>query len=550
MRGARRVLTDLASVATVVVTLAAAVDTTRPRSSGAAPDERAIENGRRIYQDGILASGTAIPAVVQRDVPVHGAQLSCLSCHRRSGMGASEGSAGVPPVSGPLLYQPRKPPWRARPAYTDDTLARAIREGIDAAGRPLDVLMPRYGLADDDVRSLVAYLKTLSAADSPGVTAEAIHFATVVTPGVDPVGRQAMLDVLDTFFAEKNRETRRETRPAFHAPDPDANKNRAYRKWILRRWSLEGPPATWTEQLEAYYREQPVFAVLSGLGGDWRPVHDFCEAQALPCLLPNTDLPVATGKGFYVRYFSKGLGLEAQAVAEDVARDRAPRRVLQVFERGAPGEAAAESLRAALARHAQLTLFELPVAAGARPSATRLADEVDRAGATVVVLWLARSALAALATQDWKAPAGSRLYLSSSLLDGDLANVPSSLQDGALVAHPFAVPDELPARLRRLEAWLTSRRLALVRPRVQAQTYFACLIANEGLMHIKWYFQRDYLLDVIDHASGIASLAAVYPRVSFGPGQRYLAKGCYILALGTGPDRARVERASWIATGG
>ena len=58
-------------------------------------------------------------------------------------------------------------------------------------------------------------------------------------------------------------------------------------------WELEGPSETWRAQLEALYRQQPVFAVLSGVAeGRWRPMHEFCEATQLPCLFPTTDLPI------------------------------------------------------------------------------------------------------------------------------------------------------------------------------------------------------------------------------------------------------------------
>jgi hypothetical protein len=38
-------------------------------------------------------------------------------------------------------------------------------------------------------------------------------------------------------------------------------------------------------------------------------------------------------------------------------------------------------------------------------------------------------------------------------------------------------------------------------------------------------------MDTIDHAEWMAIFSAYYPRLSFGTGQRYLAKGCYILEL-------------------
>jgi hypothetical protein len=242
--------------------------------------------GRRLYREGILPSGQPVAALVAGDVPVHGPQLTCLGCHRRSGMGTTEGTANVPPIAGPLLFAPGGGP-HPRPAYTDETLARAIREGVDPAGRRLDPLMPRYHLGDADVRALAAYLRTLSARMAPGVTQETIRFATVVADDAPPAARDAMLDVLERFFAEKNAGTRQESRRARGQPTDAAN--RGYRRWLLSRWRLQGAPATWTAQLEEQYQREPVFAVLSGLAaGSWRPVHDFCERNC-----PTRSCPAA-----------------------------------------------------------------------------------------------------------------------------------------------------------------------------------------------------------------------------------------------------------------
>src|SRR5581483_1164800 len=278
---------------------------------GAAPADRGqmldamLARGRMLYRDGVTSTGEPVTAVVQGDVPVEGRQLTCVGCHQRSGMGSSEGSTGVPPISGPSLYAASDAPHR-RPAYTDETVARAIRDGIDSAGRSLTPLMPRYRLGSADVRALVEYLKTLSGTVSPGVTADTIRFATIVTDGVDPTASDAMLEVLTAYFAEKNRTTRHE--PGRDAVVADVTSSRGYRKWELSRWTLRGPPSTWSNQLEDYDRSEPVFAVVAGLAaGEWRPIHEFCERVEIPCLLPNTDLPAAVERDTYTLYFSRGV---------------------------------------------------------------------------------------------------------------------------------------------------------------------------------------------------------------------------------------------------
>jgi hypothetical protein len=501
--------------------------------------------GRRLYRDGMLASGGSLTAVVAGDVPVEGAQLPCVRCHARSGMGSTEGSAAVPPVSGAVLFAPAAG-QHPRPPYTDDTLVRAIREGVDPAGRPLDRLMPRYRLSDADASALVAYLRTLSVETSPGVTAETIRFATVVTDGVDPDTRDAMLQVLEMFFDEKNGATRLEPRRAL---TPGFQTGiRAYRKWILDRWALHGPSSTWAAQLEDYYRSEPPFALLAGLAsGSWQPIHEFCERKELPCLLPNTDLPVVAPGDFHTLYFSKGVALEAEVLAERVRRTARGAPVLQVFRRDGVGGDAAEALHRALTARPGVTIDDVPLPPGGHVDEAEVARRAAETKAGALVLWLPAEELAGL--EAWTQRTVP-IYLSSTMLGERLTSVPGSLRRATFVVHPFTLPSERTAGLQRLRAWLEKRGGTLRAERIQAQTYFACLAAGDALMHVRTALYRDYFLDTIDHTTGIAALAPYYPRLGFGPGQRYLAKGAYVLTLGGDGPEAIVTDASWVTVGG
>jgi mono/diheme cytochrome c family protein len=47
------------------------------------------------------------------------------------------------------------------PPYSDATIKRAITQGVDAAGKPLDWTMPRWQMSEGDLKDLLAFLKTL-----------------------------------------------------------------------------------------------------------------------------------------------------------------------------------------------------------------------------------------------------------------------------------------------------------------------------------------------------------------------------------------------------
>src|SRR5882672_5541320 len=192
--------------------------------------------------------------------------------------------------------------------------------------------MPHYTLDDEQMTGLINYLKGLSPGAVPGVTRSMLHFATIITPDADPVERQGVLDVLEKFFLDKNHYVRAES------PRLRSSRRMMFkvnRPWQLHVWELTGAAGTWEAQLRAHLAAEPVFAVISGVGGsNWAPVHRFCEAQSLPCLFPNLVLPVVAESDFDNLYLSKGVLLEAQLLAREIKEQHgrsSVRRVIQLF---------------------------------------------------------------------------------------------------------------------------------------------------------------------------------------------------------------------------
>jgi hypothetical protein len=516
-------------------------------------------SGKRLYLDGILASGDEVLATVEHDVSVQGDQLSCAYCHRRSGLGTSEGSNVVPSLTAASLYQPRKKVLRKayrskassgqeRPAYADESLAVAIRLGVDPSGRLLDPLMPRYVIDDENMASLIAYIKTLSAEDAPGVTDSTLHIATIVTDGVPDEDRRAMLDVLETYVEVKNVETRNEVENARFAPFYRELPYQAYRKWKLHVWELSGSDEAWEQQLFEHYARQPVFAVVNGIAaGSWAPIHEFCVRAEVPCLFPHTDLPVTSRQDFYALYLSRGLDLEARALAQHLLRSDLPgdARVVQVWERGGAGEKPARALRKALESAGRASVEDRILRAGEALQAEELQSILAGEHPSVLVLWLPEPNLDELARLAGESKALDQLFLSSSLRGHD-TDVPTVLSRRVHLVHPFDVPSNEPRNLVRLNNWLDSRGLERRDPRIQGDAYFAVMFLGRGMKHIKQNFSREYLIEVLEHALDNATFTSVYPRVSLGPGQRFASKGSYILGLSTGADPEWLPISDWI----
>ena len=508
----------------------------RPALSDAPPS--AV--GAAIYLHGVLGSGEPLAATRQDAEPLKGAQAACVNCHRRSGLGSKEARNVIPPVTGAFLFEahsdqshntdlPFIPGARPdRSPYSEATLARAIREGIDSEGHPLSYLMPRFALTDSDMAALIGHLRSLDHRRAPGVSQTELHFATILTPDVQPEKRRAVRQVLEQFFADRNLAPRGPASQTMTTSGATAFAKTMFkvnRRWVLHVWEPTGPASTWREQLEKSFREQPVFAVVSGISGlHWNVVNDFCQQRAVPCLFPNVELPPADADGqFHAVYFSRGVLLEADLIAAGIADPRlgdVPAHVLQIYRTGDVGSTAAQALAMTL-KERGIKVSDLALTDGVSV-ATALRD-TPRADA--VVLWLRPADLAALPASGPR----KTVYLSGLMGGLDAAPLPQAWREQVHMAYPVDLPERRRVRLDYALGWFRIRRIPVVDEQLQADTYLACGLLSETVKHLVDAFVPDYLIERLEDTVEHRILTGYYPRLTLAPNQRFASKGGFLV---------------------
>jgi mono/diheme cytochrome c family protein len=508
------------------------------------PERLAV--GQRIYREGITSSGSPLKAQSAAQTQLSGKTVACVACHRRSGYGASEGQTTVRPITAGALFEEQTLPVhsprikaqlgsRQRPAYTPALLARAIRQGIDSEGKPLESLMPRFALSDDDLGALIAYLGTLSAQASPGVDEHEIHLATVIDSSVAPERRRAMLDIMQAFVKDKGANVRQDEQ---RREAGNMRMYRSYRKWVLHVWELNGPADTWATQLEAYYRNQPVFALVGGLGqASWKSVHDFSERFEVPVVFPQVDVPVIQGENNYNLYLSRGVALQAEVLARYLKEQGDAKRVVQVYRADEVGLVTSATLRSALT---PVSLVQDIVLSG--PADDAFWAKTNLGQADTLVLWLRGADLANAPQQAFQVP----VYLSFDLLGAKLTPGLTKLSSNVRLVYPSDLSPKHESRLLRNKVWLHSKGIAITDEVVQMNTLFAMTVTSDALGHIMDSFSRDFFVERVEHAVAQTPTPSFYPGVSLGTSQRFAAKGSAVVTVLEGEKPTLKALSGWI----
>lgn len=475
------------------------------------------EVGKRIFLTGESPSGAEITAVIGQDgTPLPATSLPCGSCHGEDGTGRAEGGANPGPVIWSELtktYGHVHADGRRHPRFDAQSLARAVRDGVDPAGNPLDLTMPRYVLSAEDLESLTAYLRRLEGDIDPGIGPDELRIGTVLpTRGA---------------LAATGREMRSALEARLAAVNATGGLHGRRLRLVVEGYDSDGGPAAAAVSARRLVEGGRVFALVSGFSP--------AAEQALWALADRARVPLVgpftlfgsqpDSPSPWVFHLLAGVREQGRVLADfAAARSGTSRPPVAILHPRDP--LLAEAAAAAGARFAAKGFEAVEVIAftsGRLPAS--LADELKASGTKMVLYLGDDSDLAALTRAAGAADWAPYLLVPGGLAARAAVVAPAAFQHRIFLAVPTLPSDEKGGPIVRLAALDASGGAGHRAARIAADS--AARVLTEGLRRAGRSLSRRALVESLE---GLYRFdAGLLPSITYGPNRRVGALGAYVV---------------------
>ena len=115
-------------------------------------------NGERIFFTATSSSGK--PIYSQGFTMMHG-RIACANCHGTDGHGGNVRIMMTSFEAPNITWAELTGQHEDHAPYTKATIKDAIAKGLEPNGKELEIYMPRWQMADEDLDDLLSFLKTL-----------------------------------------------------------------------------------------------------------------------------------------------------------------------------------------------------------------------------------------------------------------------------------------------------------------------------------------------------------------------------------------------------
>lgn len=474
--------------------------------------------GKQLYVNGTRSSGEVIKVMIgQQSIELPGSTLPCASCHGEDGQGRPEGGIIPVDITWRFLTKPyghQHPNSRKHPAFTEQSFAASITDGMDPAGNHLDTAMPRYQLSSSDIADLIAYLKRLSTDYDPGLTETTIRVGTLL-PAKGPLGNmgQAMQNVLAAYFAEIN-----------------AGGGIYNRKITLEVAEFSGDPDAARKSFRRLIESEPVFAMVATVaGGMEKEILGLTESNGVPQIGPYTLFPensFSSSRSTF--YLLAGLRQQSRALVDYAVNvlGLANPSLAVIGPSGIFFQAATEGIETQRQKQGWSKLTRLPYPQG-RFDAQKLAANLKKLSPDALFYFGDDQTLPALLAVVDKLSPRPYVFMSGSLAGQNIFNAPTGFQDRIFLTYPTLPkdqtnPQEFAVLLKK--HGLSTRHLA-----AQIFAYSSAKLLVVGLQRAGKKLSRKKLIQILENLYQFDS--GLTPPLTYGPNRHIGSIGAYVVSI-------------------
>ena len=503
------------------------------------PLTAAEQRGKQIYLRGESSAGPEIIVMLGGgDTEVPATAFACANCHGLTGEGTEEGGLAAPSLVWHELTQARTSALttKERGPYTDATLARAIREGLDPAGIRLHPGMPHYRMTNEQAADLVAYLKKLGHELDPGLSETNIKIG-VALPLTGPLASvgQDIKDTLNASFAEANEQ------------------GGIYgRRLELVLEDSRGDLAGTSEATRKLVEQDKVFALM----GSFEPkgsndANELLKRAEVPLVGPVTLSPhVTVPPNRFVFYLLPTFKDQARSLVDFICAKAKQGQVADAAVQPKPGQAAPQITPArkptaaviymsgemeadaleGLRAQARLRSVELVFEQGYEPGRFTPAPVVEamaRKKPDYVFFFGAASDITSCAKEMERVHLNASLLSSVMMLGREVFDLSPEMAARIFLSYPSALPQQ--NDYAEFLSLVQRRSIRLRSPAFQTIAYAAAKTLIEAVKLSTRQLSRATLVNALEGLREYRT--GVIPPLSFGPNRRVGVEGSFIVGI-------------------
>jgi len=475
------------------------------------------KRGKLIYLEGNGGSGGEIVALLGSEaLELPATSFPCSNCHGIKGQGTNEGGLQPPPINWVTLSAKHTSALtsRTRKAYTDETVAKAIRSGVDPSGAPLHPGMPRYQMTDAQMSDLISYIKKIGddADNEPGVSESDIKIGAVL-PLSGPLAQigEDVKATLNAYFAEVNA------------------KGGIYgRKFDLIVEDSQGNPQQTVAATARLIEKEGVFALV----GSFEPkgcesTDELIARSGVPLVGPLTLSPhLSLPPNKYVFYLLPSFNDQAKVLVDFVSSKSAgkPARIAVVYSKD---DLASDAL-AGLKSQAKIYSMEIVGEHASDPgrfSAVDAVAAIQSKKPDYLFFFGGAADLTSLAGEIQRAKLNVTLLSSVTMIGRAAFTLPASVAGKTILSYPTSLPDQ--KSLADFNNTLMNAKVDIRNSAFQRSAYAAARILVEATKLSGRDLSRASLINALEQLQNFQT--GVIPPVTFGPNRRIGAMGSYIV---------------------